>query len=132
MKTKYIGALLLTAITLLVACDDTTNTLGMDMLPDSDKMSAHTQTFNVTTCSYLANSVYAKTSTGYVGRFTDPDFGSYTSSFLTELNCTDNFKFSDIFKAFSNPFVISLLIRSSFSISSSWVFVFGSHSLKVS
>ena len=96
MKTKYIGALLLTAITLLAACDDTTNTLGMDMLPDSDKMSAHTKTFNVTTCSYLADSVYAKTSTGYVGRFTDPDFGSYTSSFLTELNCTDGFKFSDI------------------------------------
>ena len=96
MKAKFIGALLTSVLTLLTACDDTTNTLGMSMLPSSDGMSSHTTTFQVTTQSYLVDSVYAKTSTGYVGRFTDPDFGSYTASFLTELNCTDNFKFEDI------------------------------------
>ena len=94
MRLKHIGALL-TAALVFFACDDTTNTLGMGMLPDSDGMSAHTITFDVTTHSYLADAVYAKTSTGYVGRFTDPEFGAYTSSFLTELNCTDNFKFSE-------------------------------------
>lgn len=95
MKVKHLGALLLTLLTFF-ACDETTNTLGMDMLPDSDAMSAHTMTFDVTTQSIEAGAVYAKTSTGYVGKFTDPEFGDYTASFLTELNCTDDFKFSDI------------------------------------
>ena len=93
MRLKHIGALL-TAALVFFACDDTTNTLGMGMLPDSDGMSAHTITFDVTTHSYLADAVYAKTSTGYVGRFTDPEFGAHTSSFLTELNCTASFTFS--------------------------------------
>lgn len=95
MRPKHIGVLLIAALAFL-ACDDSTDTLGMGMLPESDGMAAHTMTFDVTTQSYLADAVYAKTSTGYVGRFTDREFGDYTASFLTELNCTDNFKFSEI------------------------------------
>ena len=91
MRPKHIGVLLIAALAFL-ACDDSTDTLGMGMLPESDGMAAHTMTFDVTTQSYLADAVYAKTSTGYVGRFTDREFGDYTASFLTELNCTDNFK----------------------------------------
>ena len=48
----------------------------------------------------LQKKVYAKTSTGYVGKFTDPapeGFGSYEASFLTELNCTDDFKFPAVY-----------------------------------
>ena len=95
MKVKNLGLLLLASLT-FYACDDTTNTLGMSMLPDSDAISAHTMTFDVTTQSVVADAVYAKTDTGYVGKFTDPEFGDYTASFLTELNCTEDFKFSDI------------------------------------
>lgn len=98
MKVKTLGAVLLASLT-FVACDDTTNTLGMGMLPDTDALSAHTITFDVTTRSVAADAVYAKTATGYVGKFTDPEFGDYTASFLTELNCTDDFKFSDILPA---------------------------------
>ena len=95
MKVKYLGILLF-AILAFYGCDDNTGTLGMSMLPDSDGISATTTTFDVTTKSLLAEKVYAKTSTGYVGKFTDPapeGFGSYEASFLTELNCTDDFKF---------------------------------------
>lgn len=95
MKVKYLGALLLTATLTFFGCDDNTGTLGMGMLPGSDGISAHTTTFDVTTSSVLADSVFAKTSTGYVGRFTDPTFGYYEASFLTELNCIDNFKFPE-------------------------------------
>lgn len=94
MRLKHIAALLIAALTFF-ACDDSTNTLGMGMLPESDEMRTDVMTFNVTTQSYLADAVYAKTSTGYIGRFTDPEFGDYTASFLTELNCTDNFRFSE-------------------------------------
>lgn len=95
MKVKYLGILLL-ALLAFYGCDDNTGTLGMDMLPDADGISAQTKTFDVTTKSILAEKVYAKTSMGYIGKFTDPapkGFGSYEASFLTELNCTDDFQF---------------------------------------
>lgn len=79
-------------------CDDNTGTLGLDMLPGSDGMSAHTTTFNVTTRSFAVDSVFAKTSTGYIGKFSDPEFGYYETSFLTELNCTDNFSLPEVYQ----------------------------------
>ena len=95
MKVKFLGALLLTAALTFFGCDDNTGTLGIGMLPGSDGISALTTEFPVTTRSVVADSVFAKTSTGYVGRFTDPLFGYYEASFLTELNCIDNFKFPE-------------------------------------
>lgn len=94
---KFLGALLLTATLTFFGCDDNTGTLGIGMLPGSDGISALTTKYPVTTRSVLADSVFAKTSTGYVGRFTDPDFGYYEASFLTELNCIDNFKFPEVY-----------------------------------
>ena len=95
MKVKLLGAMLGASLTFF-ACDDTTNTLGMGMLPGTDAVKASTTTFEVTTRSVAVDSVYAKTAIGYVGKFTDPEFGDYTASFLTELNCTEDFKFSDV------------------------------------
>ena len=66
MKVRYLGTLLLAVLTFF-GCDDNTGTLGLGMLPDSDGMSAHTTTFNVTTRSFAVDSVFAKTSTGYIG-----------------------------------------------------------------
>ena len=77
----------------LTACDDTTGTLGNNMMPGSDYIHTQSATYEVSTRSVLADSVFAKTSMGYVGRFSDPDFGYYESGFLTELNCTENFTF---------------------------------------
>lgn len=79
-------------------CDDNTGTLGMGMLPASDSLSVHTTTFNVTTQSLFADSVYAKTNIGYIGKFTDPKFGYYEAGFLTQLNCTDNFSLPKVYK----------------------------------
>lgn len=97
MKAKYIGILSL-ALLSIFGCDDNTGTLGMSMLPDSDGLSAHTTSYDVTTYSVEADHVFSKTSIGYIGRFTDPDFGYYESSFLSELNCTDNYKFPAVYQ----------------------------------
>lgn len=96
-KVKFIGALLF-AVLAFFGCDDNTGTLGLGMLPGSDGISANTTTFDVTTRSFAIDSVYAKTSIGYVGKFTDPEFGYYETSFLTELNCTDNFTLPEVYK----------------------------------
>lgn len=97
MKMKYIGTLLLAVFTFF-GCDDNTGRLGLGMLPDSDNISVHTTTFNVTTQSLFADSVYAKTNIGYIGKFTDQKFGYYEAGFLTQLNSTDNFSFPDVYK----------------------------------
>lgn len=99
MKTRFLGTLsLLMAFLTFFGCDDTTGTLGIEMLPGSDELSAHTTSFDVTTRSYYADAVYAKTSTGYVGRFSDPEFGYYETSFLTELNCIQDFELPEVYK----------------------------------
>lgn len=92
MKVKYLSILLL-ALTFF-GCDDTTGTLGLGMFPDGDQnINGNRATFDVTTQSELAGKTFAKTSIGYLGKFTDPDFGYYESGFLTQLHCIDNFKF---------------------------------------
>lgn len=82
-------------------CDDTTGQLGINMLPQSDSISAHTATYEVKTRSVLAERVYAKSSTGYVGRFTDPDFGYYESNFLSELTCVEGYEFPETYQVTS-------------------------------
>ena len=83
-------ALLASAI---YSCDDTTGSLGLDMLPGSDNVNVSSTSFDVTTKSILSGPVFAKTDIGYVGKYTDPDFGYFESGFLTQLNCTDSLQF---------------------------------------
>ncbi|MBQ8224616.1 MAG: DUF4270 domain-containing protein [Bacteroides sp.] len=97
MNVRFLGTLLLAVLTFF-GCDDTTGTLGLEMLPGDDNISAHTTVYDVKTRSFVADSVYAKTSTGYVGKFSDPEFGYYEASFLTELNCTDHFEIPEVYK----------------------------------
>lgn len=92
MKVKYLWMLLL-ALTFF-GCDDNTGTLGLGMFPGGDQsINGKLASFDVTTQSELAGKVFAKTSIGYLGKFTDPDFGYYEAGFLTQLHCVDNFKF---------------------------------------
>ncbi|MDL2213414.1 DUF4270 domain-containing protein [Bacteroides sp. OttesenSCG-928-E20] len=93
MKANYLWTLLLGII--FIGCDDNTGSLGLDMLPGSDKLVVKTKTYKLETRSTLSGPVYAKTNKGYIGKFTDPDFGFYETGFLTQLNCTENFKFPE-------------------------------------
>ncbi|WP_321480981.1 DUF4270 domain-containing protein [uncultured Bacteroides sp.] len=74
-------------------CDDNTGSLGLGMLPGSDNINVLTKTFDVDTKTILSDSIFAKTNIGYIGKFRDPEFGTYEAGFLTQLNCTNNFKF---------------------------------------
>lgn len=101
MKLKYAWAALI-ALTIF-GCDDNTGSLGLNMFPDSDQnIKGHLTTFDVTTQSELSGKVFAKTSIGYVGKFTDPYFGFYEAGFLTQLHCTENMTFPTIYSA-ENP-----------------------------
>lgn len=77
----------------LVACDNTTESIGTSMIPDQDKIEVENKSFEVFTKSVAMNSVYAKTKVGYVGQYDDPTFGEFHGNFLTELNCVDGLTF---------------------------------------
>ncbi|MEG0454374.1 MAG: DUF4270 family protein, partial [Bacteroides sp.] len=101
MKLKYAWAALI-ALTIF-GCDDNTGSLGLNMFPDSDQnIKGHLTTFDVTTQSELSGKVFAKTSIGYIGKFTDPYFGFYEAGFLTQLHCTENMTFPTVYSA-ENP-----------------------------
>ncbi|NDW13146.1 DUF4270 domain-containing protein [Bacteroides sp. 214] len=93
MKAKNLWVLLLTVFVSIVGCDDNTGSLGLDMLPPADKLTVDSKTFEVSTKSALTGAVFAKTNIGYIGKFSDPDFGYYETSFLTQLNCVDSLTF---------------------------------------
>ena len=93
MKIKYLCAGLLAA--LVYSCDDATEGIGTDLMPEGDRISAHTDSYEFITRSLVVDSVYARTNTAYLGRYTDPQFGAFNADFLAQFTCMDNFKFEE-------------------------------------
>ena len=103
MKTKY-ALIALLAITFW-GCDDNTAGLGLGMFPGSDQnINGQLRTYPVTTSSVPAGRIYAKTNIGYVGKFTDSQFGTYQAGFLSTLNCPEGLTFPGLYNntAFGN------------------------------
>ena len=96
MKLKYLYALLLAS--LIYSCDDATTGIGDSMIAAGDSIPAGAATYHATTRSILADSVYARTSTAYLGKYTDPQFGEFSADFLTQFNCTDDYEFPETLK----------------------------------
>lgn len=90
MKIKYLWITLL-ALTFF-GCDDNTASLGWDVMPGGDNIPVKSQNYKVITQSILSDSIFARSSTAYLGKYTDPDFGVFEADFLTQFNCTDNFQ----------------------------------------
>ena len=96
MKPKYLHALLLA--TLIYSCDDSTTGIGDSTIAAGDSIPAGVAIYEATSRSILADSVYARTSTAYLGKYTDPQFGEFTADFITQFNCTDNFEYPETFQ----------------------------------
>ena len=93
MKLKYLYPLLLSA--LIYSCDDSTTGIGDSTIATGDPIPAGAATYNAYTRSILADSVYARTSTAYLGKYTDPQFGEFSADFIAQFNCTDDFEFPE-------------------------------------
>ena len=96
MKLKYLHTLLLA--TLIYSCDDSTTGIGDSTIAAGDSIPAGVAFYEASSCSILADSVYARTSTAYLGKFTDPQYGEFTADFITQFNCTDNFEYPESFQ----------------------------------
>ncbi|MGL5272921.1 MAG: DUF4270 domain-containing protein, partial [Phocaeicola sp.] len=93
MKFNYLFALLLTIIA--CSCDDSTSGIGDTVIPEGDHIQAGVANYEVKTRSLLMDSIYARTSTAYLGKYTDPQYGEFTADFLAQFNCTDDFEFPE-------------------------------------
>lgn len=93
MKTRSLAALLL-LITILTACDDTTESIGASLTDNMDHLQITTDTFSITTRSVVADSVLSRNTTGYLGKIKDPETGAYiTGDFMMQFNTLEDYFF---------------------------------------
>jgi len=90
MKSKIIVSLVLSSI-IFIACDDNTDEIGSSLIDNVDRLEISTQTYKVSTRSIIADSVYSRNTTAYLGRTRDPETGAYiTSDFSTQFYVLPN------------------------------------------
>lgn len=76
----------------LAACDDSTQMIGMDMMPDGDNITAQGKIYNVTTRTVQVDSVLANTGSCYLGSLIDPELRIRTTSdFLAQFHLPEQF-----------------------------------------
>lgn len=92
MKFKLMAVIACTAA--LYSCDDSTSGIG-DFVSNIDKIEAFSSTYEATSKTYRLESIYSRTNRAYLGKYTDPDFGEYTASFITQINCPEGFEFPE-------------------------------------
>jgi hypothetical protein len=81
----------------IISCDDTTDGIGTSLTDNRDNLEISTDTFYVSTKSIVADSVLSRNTTGYLGKFRDPETGAYiTSNFMTQFSVLENYTFPKI------------------------------------
>lgn len=92
---KYIFSLI-SALIVLVSCDDNTNNLGYNLMPTTDIVHALDTTYYATSRSIEAGRLLARSNVTYLGYYSDPVSGSTTKAdFFTQFNCTEGFAFPE-------------------------------------
>ncbi|MDR0546640.1 MAG: DUF4270 domain-containing protein [Dysgonamonadaceae bacterium] len=85
MKTKiFLLGLLASLLLAGFGCDDSIDSIGMGVLPDGDRIRARIDSFSITGKTVKADSVYAKTIYGMLGRFSDPDYGDISAGYMCQ------------------------------------------------
>ena len=95
MKFKFLAALGFAAT--LYSCDDSTTGIG-DFVANADEIPAVAETYDVTTRTNLLDSIYSRTNSAYLGKYTDPEFGEYSAEFITQINCVEDQRFPETFQ----------------------------------
>ncbi len=89
MKIKYS---LIAMLLCCIACDDTTDTIGI--YTDSNNISAFTVTYEASTRSVLADSVLSSSNSSYLGCMTDAETGQKVKAeFLAQFSTLENYEF---------------------------------------
>lgn len=85
MKAKFMMWTAIAMVAFLSSCDDNTDTLGNSLTSDADHFEILTDTFIVSTQSFMADSVLSRNQYSYLGKVKDPETGTYvTSNYTTQ------------------------------------------------
>ena len=92
MKFNILVLTIASVLVMLTACDDTTDTLGTSLTDDMDMLEVSTDTFEVTSCSFVADSVLSRNTIGYLGKIRDPETGNYIKGdFMAQFGTLENY-----------------------------------------
>ena len=97
---------LIPSLFLFAACDDNTSNLGVEVMPDGDFTISTQTNYPVEITSLPVEKILARSSTAYLGKFTDPYTNTvFESDFLTQFYCPENFRFpeKELLKDPNNP-----------------------------
>lgn len=93
MKVRSLVLGLMLMAGLITSCNDDLNYVGGTIQPDSDKINVKVDSFMMTASTVKVDSIYAKTTNGYLGQFFDPQFGEYKADYISQFYCEEGFKF---------------------------------------
>lgn len=96
VRNKILTVSISLLLLFLASCDDTTNSLGSDMMPSQDFVHSSEAVYYAVSQTVPAGDVLARSSISYLGRFTDPETGtSIKSDFLAQFHCPEHFAMPD-------------------------------------
>jgi len=83
------------SILILSGCDDNTNMVGNNLIPDRDIITVYSDTFLIKASTVQYDSLFAKTTYGLLGEYYDPLYGRLKSDYLCQFYCEDGYQFTD-------------------------------------
>ena len=97
MKTNWKwAACFCAACVMFTACDDTTDSIGTSLTDNMDMLKVSTDTFEVTSRSFVADSVLSRNTVGYLGKIKDPETGNYiVGDFMAQFGTLENYTFPE-------------------------------------
>jgi len=94
MKINLVVVIAALAGMVFTACDDTTDAIGTSITDSKDLLNVSSNTFTVKSNSVKAGDIYARSTTGYVGKVRDPETGTYiTGNFMTQFHTFEDYSF---------------------------------------
>ena len=97
MKIKILAVIAAITSFTLMACDETTDSIGSSLTDNIDMLEVTTDTFTVTSRSIVADSVLSRNTTGYLGKIRDPETGNYiTGDFMAQFGTLEDYNLPEI------------------------------------
>ena len=93
MKTKIFLFSFFIALLATVSCsdEDTFDNIGGSIQPDKDKIQVFDTTMNIWGETVKVDAIYAKTISGYLGRFVDPQYGEIKAGYISQFYPANGF-----------------------------------------
>ena len=87
--------LLLLCLYFCWSCYDELSDIGPSIQPDGDRIGVYADTFNFSAVTLQSDSVYARSSSGQLGEFYDPTYGTLKSDFMCQFYVPPGYRFPD-------------------------------------